>query len=199
MGLDPVPEDSIPHQQRGKNAQTESVGAGRHQNVAGQAGIDHARVQQDAQPGRAGDHHQENDAEIARADVADEERDREIELFFDGERPGDAHAARSEHTTESHPEVLREGGVGPPGKREGSRVGGAGHGKFSKQVRKQREANDQEVQRQDAVGATKVEGLEIAWGGADVEQDAADEESGEHKEKVDAAPGELAAGDHEVG
>ena len=44
------------------------------------------------------------------------------------------------------------------------------------------------VEREDAQHATQVEGAEVPGAPSRVEQDAGDEESGEHEEEVDAGP-----------
>ena len=51
--------------------------------------------------------------------------------------------------------------------------------------------DDQVVEREDAQRAPRVEAGEVAFAAARVDQDAGDQESGEHEEQIDARPADI--------
>jgi hypothetical protein len=61
-------------------------------------------------------------------------------------------------------------------------------------VAKRKKSQHYEVNWQDAIGASKIESLEIGRRLASIEENASDKESGEHEEEVYAAPAQAAEG-----
>ncbi len=145
---------------------------------------------------QAGEHHDEGEAQAARAreraDRQDEERDDDVELLLDGQRPGVTQRRRVTDLVEvavapaDQPPVEVEAQGGECVAAELLLLGGL----LEEGGVRQNCGDEDEHRRQHAPRATHVETAHVDATGAltFLDEDARDEEAGEHEEVVDAHP-----------
>ena len=179
-----------------EDAEEKSVGATGHEGVPGQEARRGKREKEGPQNGSKSDAGENDGEKGAAVQETDEKRKSEVELLLDGERPSDAERENAPGIAEGQLEILKE-----ECKREPRQVAGKDLVEAAKDVslpEKSEEIRNQQedgVNGNDAEETASIEDAEVVGGGAGVEEDATDEETGEDEEKVNAAPGETADGE----
>ena len=124
---------------------------------------------------------------LAAGEEPDDQREREIKLLFDRQRPRDPQSVAAKVHRADHPEVLCESPEKIPRRMCRSQPRAVTHALCQKQERRNGE-EDCGINRDDPEKTACVEDLEIVAGLARIQEDSADEEAGQHKEEVHAAP-----------
>ena len=174
---------------RGQHAQQERVRARRHEHVGGQGRRPVvADPERQAERGRGQDAGHQHERHPPWRDEPDGQRGEQVELLLDGERPRRGQKLGAEPFARRHEEVLGKGEVRPR-RQQPPRGHGGQQPALGQRGERERGGHDHDVGGKDPAGAAKVEGVVVARGVAPGQQDATDQEAGEHEEEVHPAPG----------